>query len=107
MSDKCQYHNIGWVFKDSKVLGILAEVSLHLRYKFVNAVCHYFMVQALDLIKELQKHFPIKRAPMRLRLIIPQGSYSSLLDKISSWEGTTISSRSESGNEPSVVCSII
>ncbi|KAJ4802295.1 Ribosome maturation protein SBDS [Rhynchospora pubera] len=62
--------------------------------------------QALDLIKELQKHFPIKRAPMRLRLIIPQSSFSSLLDKISSWEGTTIMSRDESGNEPSIVCEI-
>jgi ribosome maturation protein SDO1 len=62
--------------------------------------------QALDLIKELEKHYPIKRAPMRLRLIVPQGSFPSLLDKISSWEGTTISSRGESGNEPSVVCEI-
>lgn len=58
--------------------------------------------QALELIRELQKHFPIKRSPMRLRLIIPEGSISPLLEKLSSW-GANIISKDESGSQLYVV----
>lgn len=37
--------------------------------------------QALDLIRELQKQFPIKRSPMRLRLVVPENQEPSLLNK--------------------------
>ncbi|CAA7405298.1 unnamed protein product [Spirodela intermedia] len=61
--------------------------------------------QALELIRELQKHFPIKRSPMRLRLIIPEGSISPLMEKLSTW-GANVISKDESGNQLCVVCEI-
>ncbi|XP_051139897.1 uncharacterized protein LOC127257489 [Andrographis paniculata] len=61
--------------------------------------------QALEVIRELQKHFPIKRAPMRLRLTIPQPNKSSLMEKIDSWN-STVASRDESGNQFSIVCEL-
>ncbi|KAJ0587965.1 putative ribosome maturation protein Sdo1/SBDS [Helianthus annuus] len=61
--------------------------------------------QALDVIRELQKHFPIKRSPMRLRLILPQDKYDSLAEKLSEWKAIILS-KDESGSQISVVCEI-
>ncbi|CAA0813399.1 sequence-specific DNA binding transcription factors [Striga hermonthica] len=58
--------------------------------------------QALEVIRELQKHFPIKRSPMRLRLTVPGENISSLVEKLNSWNATNIS-REESGSKLSVV----
>ncbi|PIN13015.1 putative exosome subunit [Handroanthus impetiginosus] len=61
--------------------------------------------QALEVIRELQKHFPIKRSPMRLRLTVPEQNFSSLLEKISDWNSAIVS-RDESGNQLSVICEL-
>ena len=68
---------------------------------------HFFiiiieLVQALDVIRELQKHFPIKRSPMRLRLTVPVQNFTSLLDKLKEW-GASLVSRDESGTQMSTV----
>ncbi|KAK9681936.1 hypothetical protein RND81_10G038200 [Saponaria officinalis] len=47
--------------------------------------------QALDVIRELQKHYPIKRSPMRLRITIPQQNFSSLLEKLNAWDADIVS----------------
>ncbi|KAG9131384.1 hypothetical protein Leryth_019631 [Lithospermum erythrorhizon] len=54
--------------------------------------------QALDVIRELQKQFPIKRAPMRLRLIVSKENMSSLLEKLNGWDANLVS-KDESGNQ--------
>ncbi|KAF5735465.1 ribosome maturation protein SBDS-like [Tripterygium wilfordii] len=59
--------------------------------------------QALEVIRELLKHFPIKRSPMKLRLTVPAQKFSSLNEKLDSWSAC-IASRDESGNQLSVVC---
>ncbi|CAH8390406.1 unnamed protein product [Eruca vesicaria subsp. sativa] len=59
--------------------------------------------QALDVIRELQKHFPIKRSPMRLRLTVPVQNFSSLLEKLKEWDASLVS-RDESGTLMSTVC---
>ncbi|CAA2975824.1 ribosome maturation SBDS [Olea europaea subsp. europaea] len=61
--------------------------------------------QALDVIRELQKHFPIKRSPMRLRLTVPEQNTSSLFEKINNWNAS-ISSREESGSQLSLICEL-
>ncbi|XP_076891208.1 uncharacterized protein LOC143542526 [Bidens hawaiensis] len=61
--------------------------------------------QALDVIRELQKHFPIKRSPMRLRLTLPQDKFDSLTEKLNEWKAIILS-KDESGNQLSVVCEI-
>lgn len=61
--------------------------------------------QALEVIRELQKHFPIKRSPMRLRLIVSEKSYPSLLEKLNTWNANIIS-KDESGDQPSIVFEI-
>ncbi|KAF8411700.1 hypothetical protein HHK36_004258 [Tetracentron sinense] len=61
--------------------------------------------QALEVIRELQKHFPIKRSPMRVRLTLPEKSFSSLMEKLSSWSASVVS-KDESGSQLSVVCEI-
>ncbi|KAG6509587.1 hypothetical protein ZIOFF_027587 [Zingiber officinale] len=61
--------------------------------------------QALEVIRELQNHFPIKRSPMRLRLVVPEKSFSTLMEKLSDWNAN-ITSKDESGNEPSIVCEL-
>ncbi|XP_072999682.1 uncharacterized protein [Typha latifolia] len=61
--------------------------------------------QALEVIRELQKHFPIRRSPMRLRLVIPEKNLSALMEKLNGWN-VSITSKDESGNQPSVVCEI-
>ncbi|XP_071737803.1 uncharacterized protein [Rutidosis leptorrhynchoides] len=60
--------------------------------------------QALDVIRELQKHFPIKRSPMRLRLTLPQHNFEdSLAGKLNEWK-TVIVSKDVSGSQLSIVC---
>ncbi|XP_073294803.1 uncharacterized protein [Primulina huaijiensis] len=61
--------------------------------------------QALEVIRDLQKHFPIKRSPMRLRLTVPDQNVSSLLEKINGWNSTVVS-RDESGSQLSVICEL-
>ncbi|XP_056163571.1 uncharacterized protein LOC130136955 [Syzygium oleosum] len=61
--------------------------------------------QALEVIRELQKHFPIKRAPMRLRFTITEQNVSSLLEKLNAWNASIVS-RDESASQISVVCEI-
>ncbi|KAG1358649.1 hypothetical protein COCNU_08G000950 [Cocos nucifera] len=60
-----------------------------------------FSCQALEVIRELQKHFPIKRSPMRLRLIVPEKNFSVLMDKLDGWDAHIVS-KDESGNQQSV-----
>ncbi|XP_020588768.1 ribosome maturation protein SBDS-like [Phalaenopsis equestris] len=57
--------------------------------------------QALEVIKELQEHFPIKRAPMRLRLIVPEIYLSSLMDKLGEWNANVIL-KNASGGMPTI-----
>ncbi|CAL1362785.1 unnamed protein product [Linum trigynum] len=61
--------------------------------------------QALEVIRELQKQFPIKRAPMRIRLTVPENTSSSLVEKLNAWEAT-ITARDTSGSQLSFVCEI-
>ncbi|KAF5725287.1 hypothetical protein HS088_TW23G00008 [Tripterygium wilfordii] len=61
--------------------------------------------QALEVIRELQKHFPIKRSPMRLRLTVPAQNFSSLTEKLGSWSAS-IASKDESANQLSVICEV-
>ncbi|KAJ9146192.1 hypothetical protein P3X46_028491 [Hevea brasiliensis] len=61
--------------------------------------------QALEVIRELQKHFPIKRSPMRLRLIIAKPNLSTLLEKLNAWNATIVS-KDESGSQLSVICEL-
>lgn len=60
------------------------------------------LLQALEVIRELQKHFPIKRSPMRLRLTVPEGNLSVLMEKLNSWNASIIS-KDESADHQSVV----
>ncbi|KAJ0972095.1 hypothetical protein J5N97_020054 [Dioscorea zingiberensis] len=59
--------------------------------------------QALEVIRELQKHFPIKRSPMRIRVIIPEKNFSPLLEKFEEWN-TNVVSKDKSADHLSIVC---
>lgn len=61
--------------------------------------------QALEVIRELQKHFPIKRSPMRLRLLVAEKGISLLMDQLSSWNAVTVS-KDQSGNQFFVICEL-
>ncbi|KAM3730744.1 hypothetical protein ACB098_12G109500 [Castanea mollissima] len=61
--------------------------------------------QALEVIHELQKHFPIKRSPMRLRIGVLEKDFASLLEKLNAWNAS-ITSKDESGSHPSVICEV-
>ncbi|KAI0502411.1 hypothetical protein KFK09_017360 [Dendrobium nobile] len=61
--------------------------------------------QALEVIKELQEHFPIKRAPMRLRLIVPERHLSTLMEKLGGWNANVVLKDASDGM-PTVVCEI-
>ncbi|PON99711.1 Ribosome maturation protein Sdo1/SBDS [Trema orientale] len=61
--------------------------------------------QALEVIHELQKHFPIKRSPMRLRFTVPEEGLSSLTEKLNAWNAKVVST-DQSGNQPSVICEL-
>ncbi|ERN19863.1 ribosome maturation protein SBDS [Amborella trichopoda] len=59
--------------------------------------------QALEVIRELQKHFPIKRSPMRLQLTVPEKNAPPLIEKLSTWNAHIVS-REDSGNQLTLVC---
>ncbi|KAM7514729.1 hypothetical protein LguiA_004312 [Lonicera macranthoides] len=59
--------------------------------------------QALEVIRELQKHFPIKRSPMRVRVTVPGQKFSSLSEKFNEWNASIVS-KEESGSQLSVIC---
>ncbi|BAF22712.1 uncharacterized protein [Oryza sativa Japonica Group] len=61
--------------------------------------------QALKVIKKLTEHFPIKRAPLRVRFTAPKSKFASLTEKLEEWNANVIS-KDESGSQPSVVCEI-
>lgn len=61
--------------------------------------------QALEVIRELQKHFPVKRSPMRLRLIIAEPNLFTLLEKLNAWNANIVS-KDESGSQISVICEL-
>ncbi|KAL3840064.1 hypothetical protein ACJIZ3_024655 [Penstemon smallii] len=61
--------------------------------------------QALEVIREISKQFPIKRSPMRLRLTVPEQNISSLLEKLNEWNSTIVS-RDESGSQMIVTCEL-
>lgn len=61
--------------------------------------------QALELIRELEKTFPIARARMRLRLVVPSDQGSKLLGKLEGWN--SIVEQSEEVNALyKVVCQV-
>lgn len=43
---------------------------------------------------------------MRLRLVVPEKSFTTLMEKLSGWNAN-ITSKDESGNEPSIVSNVI
>ncbi|KAJ7965441.1 Ribosome maturation protein SBDS [Quillaja saponaria] len=55
--------------------------------------------QALEVIHELQKHFPIKRCPLRVRVTIPEEEAKSLLEKLNAWSATIISNEGSSSQK--------
>lgn len=59
--------------------------------------------QALEVIHELQKHFPIKRSPMRLKLTVPEQDFSSLSEKLNTWNAIIVS-KDGSGNQLCIMC---
>ncbi|WVZ95532.1 hypothetical protein U9M48_041285 [Paspalum notatum var. saurae] len=61
--------------------------------------------QALKVIKKLIEHFPIKRAPLRVRFTAPKPNFAGLMEKVAEWNAAIIS-KDESGTQPSVVCEI-
>lgn len=61
-----------------------------------------YWLQALEVIRELQKHFPIKRSPMRVRVTVPGQKFSSLSEKFNEWNASMVS-KDESGSQLSVV----
>jgi len=61
--------------------------------------------QALKVIKKLTEHFPIKRAPLRVRFTAPKPNFPGLMEKIGGWNATIIS-KDELSTQPSIVCEI-
>ncbi|CAL0299931.1 unnamed protein product [Lupinus luteus] len=53
--------------------------------------------QALELIQELQKHFPIKRCPLRIRVAAPEEEVAALLEKLNVWKATIVSKEGSAG----------
>lgn len=64
------------------------------------------VLQALKVIKKLIEHFPIKRAPLRVRFTAPKPNFAGLMDKVAEWNATVIS-KDESSNQPSIVSPLI
>lgn len=54
-------------------------------------------LQALELIQELQKHYPIKRCPLRIRVAAHEEEVPALLEKLNEWKSTIISKEGSSG----------
>lgn len=61
--------------------------------------------QALEVIRQLQQKFPIKRSPMRLRITVSPQSFLSIKEKLETWHGDIVS-EAESANQLSVVCEL-
>ncbi|KAL5231157.1 hypothetical protein ABZP36_029933 [Zizania latifolia] len=61
--------------------------------------------QALRVIKKLIEHFPIKRAPLRVRFTAPNSKFASLTENLDEWNANVIS-KDEFGSITSVVCEI-
>ncbi|XP_021747162.1 ribosome maturation protein SBDS-like [Chenopodium quinoa] len=61
--------------------------------------------QALEVIRQLQQKFPIKRSPMRLRITVSPESFPSIKEKLETGHGDIVS-KEESGNQLSVVCEL-
>eukprot|EP00252_Welwitschia_mirabilis_P005428 TRINITY_DN1590_c0_g1_i1.p1 TRINITY_DN1590_c0_g1~~TRINITY_DN1590_c0_g1_i1.p1 ORF type:complete len:376 (+),score=83.66 TRINITY_DN1590_c0_g1_i1:299-1426(+) len=61
--------------------------------------------QALELIRELQKQFPIKRALMKLRLVIPIDQEANMLQRLNEWNGS-VESKEIAGQQLIIVCQI-
>ncbi|XP_047341664.1 ribosome maturation protein SBDS [Impatiens glandulifera] len=61
--------------------------------------------QALEVIRELQKKFSIKRSPMRLRLTVATQHFPSLVEKVITWTANIVS-KDEAGSQPSMICEI-
>ena len=71
--------------------------------QFVYAfIADFHLSQALEVIRELQKHYPIKRSPMRVRITVPGQNFSSLSEKLDSWSANIVS-KDESGSQLSLV----
>jgi hypothetical protein len=68
------------------------------------------VLQALELIQELQKHYPIKRCPLRVRAAAPEEEVPILLEKLSEWKATVISKEGTAAQlsvVSSLCCSVI
>ncbi|KAG0591523.1 hypothetical protein M758_1G177900 [Ceratodon purpureus] len=61
--------------------------------------------QALELIRELQNKYPIARARMRLRFVVPTNQTDQLSTSLNSWN-SQIESREEMATTTSLVCKI-
>ncbi|KAL3690348.1 hypothetical protein R1sor_016657 [Riccia sorocarpa] len=61
--------------------------------------------QALELIRELTKHFRITRARMRLKLVIALNKKSALVERLSAWSAV-IESQEEANKFFTVVCQL-
>lgn len=64
------------------------------------------VLQALKVIKKLIEHFPIKRAPLRVRVTAPKPNFTGLMEKVAEWNAIVIS-KDESGTQPSIVSLLI
>lgn len=64
------------------------------------------VLQALELIQELQKHYPIRRCPLRIRAAAPEEEVPVLLEKLSEWKATVISKEGTAA-QLSVVSSVL
>ncbi|KAH9691513.1 U1-type domain-containing protein [Citrus sinensis] len=72
-------------------------------FNLVNLVVVIFRDLALEVIRELQKHFPIKRSPMRVGLTVPEQNISSLMEKLDAWDASIVS-KDNSGSQLSLIC---
>lgn len=61
--------------------------------------------QALELIRELQSKYPITRARMKLRFVVPTSQIDQLSTALNSWN-SQIEGREEMTNSSSLVCKI-
>lgn len=58
--------------------------------------------QALELIRDLQKQFPIIRARMKLRLVVPFSGIKDLMNILNSWNAR-IEAKEETNTSMSLV----
>ncbi|KAI3856339.1 hypothetical protein MKW92_000345 [Papaver armeniacum] len=62
--------------------------------------------QAIQVIRELQKHYPIKRAPMRLKLVVPEEGLPFLMEKLNAWNAEIVSQDGYGNQLVALVCEI-